>query len=213
MDVDKNCGVGAVTHGVFAQGLLTRGVFARGVLRRGIFGRGLFAVAGLLVMGFCGGVARADDSCKVLYDAMTKVVTMPVHIYTTTVAGYNKNVPKSGEMIYAGGPTGAIYVMSGGKWTRTQMTGADMMSKQEENRRTAKDTCHVVREEAVNGEAATVYSTHSDTEAGKVDSTVWISKSKGLPLKQDTDIDVGGAAGKNHMSLRYEYANVTPPAV
>ena len=178
-----------------------------------ILGRGMFVVAGLLAMGFCGGVARGDDSCKSLYDAMTKMVVVPVHIYTTTVAGYNKNVPTSNEMIYSGGPTGAIYVMAGGKWTRTQMTGADMMGKQEENRRTAKDTCHVVREEAVNGEAATVYTSHSDTEGSKVDSTVWISKSKGLPLKEDVNIDVGGAAGTSHMSMRFEYANVKPPAV
>jgi hypothetical protein len=86
--------------------------------------------------------------------------------------------------IYSGGPTGAIYVMAGGKWTRTKMTSADMMSKQEENRRAAKDTCHAVREESVNGEAATVYSSHSDTEGSKVDSTVWIFKSKGLSLKR-----------------------------
>jgi hypothetical protein len=190
MEIDRNGGVGT-----------------------SIFGRGTLVVAGLLMMVFCGGVARADDSCKVLYDAMTKVVVVPVHIYTTTVAGYNKDVPTSSEMIYSGGRDGAIYMLAGGKWTRTQMTGADMMSKQEENRRTAKDTCHAVREEAVNGEAATVYSTHSDKESGKVDSTVWISKSKGLPLKQDIDIDVGGAAGKSHMSLRYEYVNVKPPAV
>jgi hypothetical protein len=190
MEIDKNGGVGTL-----------------------IFGRGTLVLAGLLMMVFCGGVARADDSCKALYDALTKVVVVPVHIYTTTVAGYNKNVPTSSEMIYSGGRDGAIYVMTAGKWTRTKMTGADMMSKQEENRRTAKDTCHVVREEAVNGEATTVYSSHSDTEVGKVDSTVWISKSKGLPLKEDINIDVGGTAGMSHMSMRFEYVNVKPPAV
>jgi hypothetical protein len=178
-----------------------------------IFGRGKLVVAGLLMMVFCGGVARADDSCKALYDALTKVVEVPVHIYTTTVAGYNKNVPTSNEMIYSGGRDGAIYVMAAGRWTRTKMTGADMMSKQEENRRTAKDTCHVVREEAVNGEAATVYSTHSDKDGNKIDATVWISKSKGLPLKEEMEMDVGGGAGKTHISMRYEYADVKPPAV
>jgi hypothetical protein len=103
MGVGKNGRVGSIAQGVFARGALTRGGLRRGILRRG-----MVAVAGLLVMGFCGGVARADDSCKALYDALTKVVVTPAHIYTTTVAGYNKNVPKNGEMIYAGGPTGAI---------------------------------------------------------------------------------------------------------
>jgi hypothetical protein len=171
------------------------------------------ASAGLLAMVLCTGVARGDDGCKALYDALSKVIVTPTHIYTTTVAGYNKDVPRNSEMIYEGGPNGAIFILAGGKWTRAKMTSAEMMSKQEENRRTAKDVCNVVRDEVVNGEAATVYSTHSDKDGNKIDAMVWISKSKGLPLKEDMDMEVGGAAGKMHMSLRYEYANVKPPAV
>jgi hypothetical protein len=185
-----------------------RGVFAREVLIRG-----MIVVAGLLVMVAGAGVARGDDGCKALYDALNKVVVTPTHIYMTTVAGYNKNVPRNSEMIYAGGPNGAIYVLTAGKWTRTKMTSADMTSKQEENRRTDKSTCHAVRDEGVNGEAATVYVTHSDTEEAKSDATVWVSKSKGLPLKEEMDMDVGGTMGKSHMSMRYEYGNVKPPAV
>jgi hypothetical protein len=175
--------------------------------------RGMGASAGLLAMFLCAAAARGDDGCKALYDALTKVVVTPTHIYTTTVAGYDNNVPRNSEMIYEGGPNGAIYIFAGGKWTRAKMTSAEMMSKQEENRRTAKDVCHVVRDEVVNGEAATVYSTHSDNDGNKIDATVWISKSKGLPLKEDMDMDVGGTMGKTHMSLRYEYANVKPPAL
>jgi hypothetical protein len=175
--------------------------------------RGMGASAGLLAIVLCAGVARGDDGCKALYDALSKVIVTPTHIYTTTVAGYNKDVSRNSEMIYEGGPNGAIFILAGGKWTRAKMTSAEMMSKQEENRRTAKDVCNVVRDEVVNGEAATVYSTHSDKDGNKIDAMVWISKSKGLPLKEDMDMDVGGAAGKMHMSLRYEYANVKPPAV
>jgi hypothetical protein len=204
MAVGKNC----VVTGVFVPR-----VFTWRVLTPRILVRAIFAAAGFLAISFCGGVARGDEGCKALYDALTKVVVTPTHIYTTTVAGYNKNVPRNSEMIYAGGPNGAIYVLSAGKWTRAQMTSAEMTSKQEENRRTAKDVCHAVREEMVNGEAATVYSTHSDNDGSKIDATVWISKSKGLPLKEEMDMDVGGGAGKTHISMRYEYANVKPPAV
>jgi hypothetical protein len=144
---------------------------------------------------------------------VVKVVVTPTHIYTTTVAGHDKSVPRNSEMIYEGGRNGAIYVLSAGKWTRAQMTSAEMTSKQEENRRTAQDVCRVVHDEAVNGEAATVYSTHSDKDGNKIDATVWVSKSKGLPLKEEMDMDVGGGAGKTHISMRYEYANVKPPAV
>jgi hypothetical protein len=45
-----------------------------------------------------------------------------------------------------------------------------------------------------------------------LDTTVWISKSKGLPLRADIDIDVGGSMGKSHKSIRFDYVNVHPPA-
>jgi hypothetical protein len=44
-----------------------------------------------------------------------------------------------------------------------------------------------------------------------VDSQIWISRAKGLPLRQDMDIDVGGKNGKSHSSSRYEYGDVKPP--
>jgi hypothetical protein len=48
----------------------------------------------------------------------------------------------------------------------------------------------------VNGEAAAVYSQHVETENDKMDVQVWISKSKGLPLREELDVDVGGKLGK-----------------
>ena len=45
----------------------------------------------------------------------------------------------------------------------------------------------------------------------KSDAQTWISKSQGLPLKTEEDIDTGDG-DKRHMSIRYEYSNVRPPA-
>jgi hypothetical protein len=59
-----------------------------------------------------------------------------------------------------------------------------------------------------------VYGTHSErSDGGHItsDGQVWISKSRGLPLRDEIDIDSGGPAGKNHYSGRYEYTNVQPP--
>jgi hypothetical protein len=58
---------------------------------------------------------------------------------------------------------------------------------------------------------AAVYSTHDVSSKGVVDSQIWISRAKGLPLRQDMDIDVGGKNGKSHSSSRYEYGDVKPP--
>jgi outer membrane lipoprotein-sorting protein len=167
----------------------------------------LAAFAGCLLMIVCDGVAKADD-CSALFAAMNKVITMPTHLYSTEVAGYNKNVPENSEMIYSGG---SIYILVKGKWTRSTMTSAQMVAQQQENERTQKATCQHVRDESVNGEAASVYQAHTDSDGDKSDATVWVSKSRGVPLKEEVDLDVGGAAGKSHRTVRFDYNNVKPP--
>ena len=77
----------------------------------------------------------------------------------------------------------------------------------------SKQTCKLLRDEAVDGEAATLYSAHDVQESGStVDSQIWISKSSGLPIQQTIDINVGGARGKSHTEARIDYANVQAPA-
>ena len=153
-----------------------------------------------------------DPACKPVADAGRKVNLTPNHSYSTTVAGYNKNQPENSEMISTGGLNGAIYVMVKGKWTRTRLTPGDMVGDKKESEVTAKNTCRYLRDESVNGEAAAVYSSHSVSEVGTADTTIWISKSRGLILRQDMDMDVGGSMGKVHRTMRYDYANVQPPA-
>jgi hypothetical protein len=158
---------------------------------------------------------HAADACKILFDAADKVIVTPAHLYVTMQASaIEKGKTTNSEMIYSGGSGGAIYVQAGGKWTRSRMSAGDMLKQEAENRAdpSKKVACQYVRDEPVNGEAAGVYKGHFDEEGTKSDVTVWISKSKGLPLKQDYDMDVGGPGGKSHMSTRYEYTNVRPPA-
>jgi hypothetical protein len=153
----------------------------------------------------------AQDPCQPTYDAMSKVMSTPTHLYSTysSVASVPNSADKhTTEIIYIGGAT---YVKLSGKWSRSPMTTQQVMQKEEENRKVSKTTCKYLRDEAVNGEAAAVYSTHSDrADMGiKSDGQIWISKSKGLPLKNEIDITSDGST--NHHSTRYEYANVQVP--
>ena len=69
-----------------------------------------------------------------------------------------------------------------------------------------------LREEMVNGETRRGFMpNHSETEDIKSDATIWISKSRGLPLRAEGDYDTGDPA-KTHASIRYDYSNVRPPA-
>jgi outer membrane lipoprotein-sorting protein len=148
-------------------------------------------------------VDAADSGCKPTSEANVKILSIPTHIYMTDTAG---GKTQSNETIYLDNKT---YFQFKGAWKVTPITDD---AKKETAALDAATTCRVVRDEAVNGEAATVYSLHRQTADDKSDSQMWVSKSRGLPLKLEMDIDVGGTAGKRHRIIRYEYTNVRAPA-
>jgi hypothetical protein len=142
----------------------------------------------------------AQDDCKLVLDAMTKVFDTPTHAYVTmNMTG----TPQTGESIYVGGK---VYAKYQDKWTAGS-TVQEMKQIAEKNRQTNKTTCRHLNDEPVNGEMTAVYSVHDVSPKATSDSKTWISKAKGLPLRSDTDMD----GGKSHISMRYEYSNVKPP--
>jgi hypothetical protein len=170
----------------------------------------LFALAaGLLAasLNSTPAFAAADASCQPVFDSATKVMASSAHVYNTTALPGGKS--RTGELIYA---NGVIYVLVEGKWVRSKMSVADMLKQEQENIRNGKATCRHVRDELVNGEMAALYTLESENEGVKANAQTWISKSKGLPLRSEEDVDTG-SADKQHMSIRYEYSNVHPPAV
>ena len=177
---------------------------------RSIASRSLTHCALLFAVWFAATSANAlDGTCQQVFDAMSKMVTMPTHVYTTEASAFRAGgKPTTNETIYAGG---AIYTNVNGQWIRSTITPQEMLQQEQENRKQNKATCRYLREESMNGEGAAVYSTHSETQDAKSDAQLWISKSKGLPLREELDIDVGGKLGKSHHSIRYEYRNVQPP--
>ncbi|HMD99975.1 MAG TPA: hypothetical protein VKM93_21930 [Terriglobia bacterium] len=184
---------------------------------RGVF---LVAIAGTLAAGRFPVLMHAemplaanpgiDSACQAVLDASDKLFTTPYHMYTTeTGAGVGNGKPVSNEMVFSGG---VQYILFNGKWGPSPLSMEELKAMDERNRKNAKNmSCHYVRDESVNGESAALYSTHEETAHGKTDSQTWVSKSKGLILRQEIDIDTGGANGKTHMSSRYEYSNVQAP--
>jgi hypothetical protein len=142
----------------------------------------------------------AQDDCKMVMDALTKVFETPTHAYVTMdITGKSQ----TGESIFAGG---LVYAKYDGKWS-SGMTTQEMKQLTEKNRKNNKTTCHYLNDELINGENTAVYTVHEVSPKSTSDSKTWISKSKGLPLRSVTDLD----SGKNRVSTRYEYGNVKPP--
>lgn len=153
---------------------------------------------------------RAASGCDAVIAATMKVFQVPAHLYMTETAGFSGGKTRNAETIYLNGVT---FVKVNGPWRRSTVSPKDLADGKKESAQKA-GTCSVVRDEAVSGEPATLYKVHNQTPDDTVDTQIWISKLRGLPLKAINDIDLGGGArGKSHTEIRYEYTNVTAPAV
>jgi hypothetical protein len=172
----------------------------------GTFGPGLSPSAPPTVMTLAATPAP-DGACQVLWDASQKSFTMPYHFHFMHTGPDGKT--RTMESIYV---DGAVYTPVRDKWFRMPVSSEDTKELMQEGLKDTKNvSCHVVRDENVNGESATLYSVHSETERGIHDSQVWISKSKGVLLREETDAQEPGKNGKSHVSLRLDYNNVQAP--
>jgi len=156
------------------------------------------------------GSPQAGDACQPLFAAMGRNLTTPYHTYMTMTGGSAQNgKARNTETISIGETT---YVLANGKWISNPVSAEDKKEAEEELRKMTKaGTCQYVRDESVNGENAALFATHNKTEIGTHDNQIWVSKSKGLIVKQETDIDTGAGRPKSHVSARYEYSNIQAP--
>jgi hypothetical protein len=153
-----------------------------------------------------------SPQCAIAYGAMTKIFEVPFHLYMVDSAGTDARLhdgkPTVSEEIFSGG---VVYVRSRGKWVKSPVDIVEMRKDGANKLADSKATCTHARDESVNGEGASVWSVHSETEDGASDSNVWVSKSRNVVLRSEVRIDVGGALGKSHMTMNYVYANVHAP--
>jgi hypothetical protein len=167
----------------------------------------LFAVIAIAITELDLPPAHAAESCQPVFDALTKLIRTPSHSYTTSAAA-NGGKTRTAETIMT---QGKKYIRGNGKWSDTSVTTAEVLEQEKENEKNGKATCQLLRTEAVNGEAAMVYSLRRETGGFKEDSQIWILKSTGMALREEQDVDMGGEIGKLHNSARFEYGNVQPP--
>lgn len=159
------------------------------------------AVSVLLALGVTvtPALAQTPAACKPVSAAMTKLLTTD-HANVSTSRGITS------QGITAGGVN---YIQVRGVWRKSPMSPQDMLKQEEENIRNAKNyTCKALADEVVDGAPASVYTTHSESDAGVADAKVWISKSSGLPLKTEEDLETLG-----HVSIVYSYTNIHAPVV
>lgn len=167
------------------------------------------ALPAILACAMSIGVAHAEDPvCKLVFDAGEKGAQVPNHQYLTQTGGTFGSTGRRSEIIHTADTS---YILVGGQWHRSPLDIKAMQEQEEENRRNTKNAhCAHVRDEAVDGEAAGVFSAHYESEYAKVDALIWISRSSGLTLRHELDMDAG-EMGKTHSSVRTKYSGIQAP--
>lgn len=162
-----------------------------------------------ITCAFAAPADAADAACKPVFDAMANMAGTPNHQHMTENAAFNAG-PQNSEIITT--PT-AMYVKVAGSWHRSVYNPRQQAAELRQAYEQQQLTCKYLRDESVDGEAAALYDTRQTQDDGGtvVDSQLWISKSRGLPLKQTIDMDVGGKRGKSHSELRMDYTHVQAP--
>jgi hypothetical protein len=145
------------------------------------------------------GIAGASD-CKAVFDAMLRVATTPHHTYTTVPGVMTGGKPMQTESINTGK---AIFLLTAGKWKPSMVTPQQTLEIEQDNIKTNKTACRVVRDESVDGVGATLYAVREDPDGDATESQIWISKSSGLPVHVKSDM----------LDSRYVYSGIVAPAV
>jgi hypothetical protein len=165
---------------------------------------GILAVSSLGAVG-----ARANDpACKLVWDATFKYVTTPSHTFSTSTGLLGDGKVQKSEMISTGK---SRFVMVDGSWMVNRMTDQEMLDIEKEKVRSSNAQCHWVRDEAIGGETAALYTVDNETTGSKSDEQVWISRHSGLPLKIEIDFRAAGYGGISHMSSHMVYDNIRAP--
>jgi outer membrane lipoprotein-sorting protein len=157
--------------------------------------------AGVAVVLAAGPRPAFADACGTVMDAMFAQAKLPY-------AG-------SGEMVQSGQAPmhtavvvtgGKMYVQVMGKWQSLPFSAEETISNAKQKMAATKHICQQAGSEAVNGEAATVYTEHAD-KADAPESRMWISDRSGLPLK----VEIKLRGGAMTQTLEYHYDNIEAP--
>jgi hypothetical protein len=155
----------------------------------------------VLIAGLGSAHAGTEDAiCKLVFDATAKGLTTPNQSYMKlSLPSVNGGKPADSETINTGK---ARYTRGAdGKWTPS-MSVQDNLDQLTDNRKENQYTCRFIRDETVDGVAASLYEFRGDT--GLITKT-WLSKSNGLPVHVIND------AGSMHSEQRFVYGPVSVP--
>ena len=167
------------------------------------------AVSLALVAALACAPARAQTgACKPMADAMILLAATPNHQHIVETAAYKHGTSES-EVVETGVTR---YLRVNGKWRSHPYDAKAEAAEISRAMQVSKATCTNAGNGDIDGQAATLFRAHNQTDDDVTDQQIWIGIN-GLPLKQVVDMNVGGKLGKSHREIRYDYADVQPPKI
>lgn len=163
---------------------------------------GSTAPIGLAIgMAVLSSAARAEDCSTTLMDAM---FAMAKTSYASTIVLTMPGAPATpSEMVVSGAK---MYARVNGAWVSSPYSTQDTIDSMTAASKKSKMTCQKVGSETVNGEAATLYADREESKTNTVESRIWISDARGLPLKIESNLGKGASTAQ---TIRYD--GVQPP--
>ncbi len=162
--------------------------------------------AACLVLAITSAQAADDSGCQPVMDALAKLGETPNRQYMVITSAAGGGGVREAETICVGD---IAYIKVQGKWTAGPMTPKQIARQQQENIRSARVyNCRYDRDQKIDGDMTAVYKAHSENEDGVEDAEIWISKARGLIVREAVESN----GGETHMSARFVYTNVKPPS-
>jgi hypothetical protein len=176
-----------------------------------ITGRPLAALAVAAALVASALPAHADAAaCQAVIAAVIKQADVPVRQKITIESAAAPGKPIQSEVIHVGD---TLYMQVRGQWTARPYDRRKVTEDTRQAMLKAEHSCTRLRSEAVDGQAAELYSVQSKSVTGNTDSQIWLSSATGLPLRQHTVVLDQGTTKMQH-DVRFDYANVqAPPGV
>ena len=139
---------------------------------------------------------------------MIQLAAAPNHQHIVETADYKHGMSES-EVVETGTTR---YLKVNRKWRSHSYDARAEAAQIGHAMQASKATCTNAGTSDSDGRTATTFRVHNQSDDATIDQQIWIG-ANGLPLKQVIDTDVGGALGKSHREIRYDYADVQPPKI
>jgi hypothetical protein len=128
--------------------------------------------------------AASADDCDAAWAAVRAGMQKP---HSSTIMTRNGDARKN--INYSVTTADKVYVEKDRDWYARPWNAAKLIADLDSKLKKTKCTCNRVGEESVDGQPATLYTVHEESEGSVSDNKIWVSDALGVPIKSESHVD------------------------